>query len=94
MSIPAVVQPLMSKLSSCGEHDYTNTFVNRHSIQLEKETNKIFLVKSARDNNASQDNDLSEYEERDGDVVIKRYIEWEIGSKYPPHSTSSGYVQV
>jgi len=94
MTIPAVVEHLISELKSCDEHDYTETFTEKHNIELQKETNKVFLVKSARDNNSSQDNDLSEYEERDGDSVVKRYYEWEIGDKYPPHSTSSGYVVI
>ena len=68
MSIPEVVEPLRSQLNSCGEHDYTETFTRRYNIQLQQDTNKIFLVRSARDNNSSQDNDLSEYEERDGDL--------------------------
>ncbi|NNH77853.1 hypothetical protein HLH17_09305 [Acinetobacter sp. ANC 5380] len=94
MSIPAVVKPLISELSSCGEHDYTDTFISRHNVQLAKETNKIYLVKSARDNNSSQDNDLSEYEEREEGTVVKRYLEWEIGSKHPPFSTSLGCVEI
>lgn len=95
MSIPNIVSPLISKLTKCEEvKDETESFLRQYGCELQQEGNKIYLVESAREVTSSHDNDLSIYEERDGEIAVKRYYEWNIGSKYPPFSTSSGYVEI
>jgi len=95
MEMPKIVAPLISELTPCDEQpEQTSLFLNLEGFTLQNDDNKVYLVQSARDLNGSYDNDLSIYEERNGTTVVKQYYLWEICSKYPPVSTSTGYCEV
>lgn len=93
--MPSVVTSLISELTPCDEQlEETSTFLKLEGFTLQKDDNKVYLVQSAREVTSSHDNDLSLYEERDGETVVKSYYLWELGSKFAPFSTSTGYCEV
>lgn len=94
MDMPELVVSLISKLKPCEEQDKTDDFIKLEGFNLQNDNNKIYLVKSIRDVTSSHDNDLSIYEERDGEILVKSYYLWEICSKFPPFSTSVGYCEI
>ncbi len=94
MDIPQIVVPLISKLKPCEVLEQTECFTKFEGFTLQNDSNKIYLVQSAREVTNSHDNDLSIYEERYGETVVKKYYLWEICSKFPPFSTSIGYCEI
>jgi len=95
MEMPKIVAPLISKLTPCDEQpEQTDLFLGLEGFALQNGDNKVYLVQSAREVTSSHDNDLSIYEERDGETVVKSYYLWELGSKFPPFSTSTGYCEI
>lgn len=95
MEMPAIVTSLISKLKPCDtQPEQTEVFLKLEGFALQNDDNKMYLVQSARDLKGSSDNDLSIYEERNGETVVNSYYLWEICDKYPPVSTSIGYSEV
>jgi hypothetical protein len=94
MDMPQIVVPLISQLEPCEVQDQTDFFTKLKDFTLQNDNHKIYLVKSAREVTGSHDNDLSVYEERDSETVVKSYYLWEICSKFPPFSTSTGYREI